>query len=49
MCFVWISEKKTVNFVLYIINRLIFMTDVESLLRGTDWVLITQKQFALKC
>ena len=29
MCFVWISEQ-TVTFVLYIINRLAFITEVES-------------------
>jgi hypothetical protein len=29
MCFVWISEQ-TVTFALYIITRLVFMTEVES-------------------
>ena len=28
MCFVWISEQ-TVHFPLYIINRLVFITEVE--------------------
>ena len=29
MCFVWLSEQ-TVIFILYIINRLVFITEVES-------------------
>ena len=29
MCFVWLSEQ-TVDFVLYIINRLVFIAEVES-------------------
>ena len=29
MCFVWLSEQ-TVTFALYIINRLVFITEVES-------------------
>ena len=29
MCFVWLSEK-TVTFALYIINRLVFIAEVES-------------------
>jgi len=29
MCFVWLSAQ-TVTFVLYIINRLVFITEVES-------------------
>jgi len=29
VCFVWLSEQ-TVTFVLYIINRLVFITEVES-------------------
>ena len=37
-CFVWISEQ-TVSFALYIMNRLVFITDVECLLRCTHWVL----------
>jgi hypothetical protein len=28
MCFVWLSEQ-TVTFALYIINRLVFITEVE--------------------
>ena len=29
MCFVWISEQ-TVTFALYVINRFVFITEVES-------------------
>ena len=29
MCFVWVAEE-TVTFALYIINRLVFITEVES-------------------
>jgi len=29
MCFVWLSEE-TVTFALYVINRLVFITEVES-------------------
>ena len=29
MCFVWLSEQ-TVPFVLYVINRLVFITEVQS-------------------
>jgi len=29
VCFVWFSEE-TVNFALYVINRLVFITEVES-------------------
>ena len=29
MCFVWLSEQ-TVTFVLYIINRMVLITEVES-------------------
>jgi len=30
MCFIWLSEKKTVTVALYIINRLVVITEVES-------------------
>jgi hypothetical protein len=39
MCFVWLLQQ-TVTFALYIINRLVFIDQVEILQRGTDWVLI---------
>jgi len=35
-CFAWISEQ-TATFALYSTNRLVFTTEVECLLRGTDW------------
>ena len=34
MCSAWLSEE-TVTFALYIINSLVFITEVECLLRGT--------------
>ena len=37
VCFVWISEQ-TAIISLCSINRLIFITETECLLRGTDWV-----------
>jgi hypothetical protein len=37
MCFVWISEK-TAIISLYSINWLVFITETECLLRGTEWV-----------
>jgi len=36
MCFVWISEQ-TAIISLYNINWLVFVTQTEYLLRGTDW------------
>jgi len=39
MCFVWIWEQ-TAIISLYNINWLVFITDGEYLLRGTDWVFI---------
>jgi hypothetical protein len=33
---VWIAGKKTATFALYNINRLVFTSDVECLLRGSD-------------
>jgi len=39
VCFMWISAQ-TANFALNNINRLVFITEAECLLRGTDWVLI---------
>jgi len=35
MYFEWLSEQ-TVPFALYVINRLVFITEVESLVWGTD-------------
>jgi len=37
MCFVWISEQ-TANISLYPINLLVFISEAECLLRGTNWV-----------
>jgi len=37
MCFVWIWEQ-TAIISLYNINWLIFITETECLLRGTDWM-----------
>ena len=37
MCFVWISEQ-TAIISLYSINWLVFITETECLLRGTDWI-----------
>jgi len=37
MSFVWISEQTAIIF-LYNVNWLVFITDTECLLRGTDWV-----------
>jgi len=39
MCFVWISEQ-TAIISLHNINWLVFVTEPECLLRGTDWVFI---------
>jgi len=39
VCFMWISEQ-TASFALRIIKRLVFITEVQCLQRGTDWVLI---------
>ena len=39
MCFVWISEQ-TAIISLYSINWLVFITETECLLRGTDWVFV---------
>jgi hypothetical protein len=38
VCFVWISEQ-TAIISLYSINWLVFITETECLLRGTDWLL----------
>ena len=37
MCFVWISEQKAI-ISLYSINWLVCITEMESLLRGTDFI-----------
>jgi len=37
ICFAWISEQ-TAMISLYSINWLVFITDAECLLRGTDWI-----------
>ena len=37
MCFVWIWEQ-TAIISLYSINLLVFITEMECLLRGTDWI-----------
>jgi len=37
MCFVWIWEQTAIIF-LYSINWLVFITETECLLRGTDWI-----------
>ena len=48
MCFVWISEQ-TAIILLYNINWLIFITEVDCLLRGADWVFIyDQVHFSLE-
>jgi len=39
MCFVWIWEE-TAIISLYNINWLVFITETECLLRGTDWILL---------
>jgi hypothetical protein len=41
MCFVWISEQ-TAIISPYSINWLVFITETECLLRGTDWVYVIQ-------
>ena len=38
MCFVWIWEQKAI--ISLYINWLVFITDTECLLRGTDWIFI---------
>jgi hypothetical protein len=49
MCFVWISEQ-TAIISLYGINRLVFVTEAECLLRGTDWVFhYNSGSFLSKC
>ena len=42
MCFVWISEQ-TAIISLYNINWLVYITETECLLRGTDWVFMNNK------
>ena len=44
MCFVWIWEQ-TAIISLYSINWLVFITETECLLRGTDWVFIHNSTF----
>ena len=44
MCFVWIWEQ-TAIISLYSINWLVFITETECLLRGTDWVFIYNSTF----
>ena len=44
MCFVWIWEQ-TAIISLYIINRLVFITETSCLLRGTDWIFIYNPTF----
>ena len=39
MCFVWILEQTAIIYV-YSINWLIFITETECLLRGTDWIFV---------
>ena len=39
MCFVWISEQAAI-ISLYNINWLVFITEKQCLLRGTEWVFI---------
>ena len=39
MCFVWIWEQTTI-ISLYNINWLVFITEAQCLLRGTDWIFI---------
>jgi len=48
MCLAWISEQ-TAIISLYSTNLSVFITDAECLLRGTDWVFISDSySFALK-
>ena len=42
MCFVWIWEQ-TAIISLYSINWLVFITETECLLRGTDWIFISSQ------
>jgi hypothetical protein len=44
ICFVWIWEKKRL-YSLYSIKCLVFITETECLLRGTDWVFIHNSGF----
>ena len=44
MCFMWIWEQ-TAIISLYSINWLVFITETECLLRGTDWVFIYNSTF----
>jgi len=48
MCFAWISEQ-TAIISLYRINWLVFITEAECLLRGTNWVFTSDSySFVLK-
>jgi hypothetical protein len=47
VCFVWISEQTT-DFSLQNVKRLVFITEVECLLRGTHSPYITQIRFTFK-
>ena len=42
-------KKTNSNFALNIINRLAFITEVECLLRGTDWVLVGLRICTARC
>jgi len=44
MSFVGISEQ-TAIISLYSINRLVFITETECLLRGTDWIFIHNSRY----
>ena len=44
LCFVWIWEQ-TAIISLYSINWLVFITETECLLRGTDWIFICNSTF----
>jgi hypothetical protein len=45
-CFVWISEQIAI-ISLYSINWLVFITEAECLLRGTDWIFNIQQFYVL--
>jgi hypothetical protein len=46
LCFVWISEQ-TAIISLYSINWLVFITEPECLLRGTNWVFTSKLSFQM--
>jgi putative hemolysin len=47
MCFVWISEQ-TAIISLYSINWLVFITEMECLLRGTAWIFLCNRYYTSK-